>query len=120
MSSKNISGAELEVMQVLWNCERPMKIQEVCDALTDSDWKYNTVGTLLQRMAEKGAVSAEKQGRVIYYTPLLDREDYKTAQTKSLVRRLYDGSVKDLAVALFKSDEMTPEDIEEIRQMFKL
>lgn len=116
----NLSASELEVMQVLWRTGEPMKIQDVCDALTDSDWKYNTVGTLLLRMAEKGAVASEKRGKAIYYSPLLDREEYKAAQTKSFVRRLYDGSARELAVSLFKSGDMTQDDIDEIRKMFNL
>ena len=42
-----ISEAELEVLQVLWEAEEPLKIQDVCDRLENKKWKYNTVGTLL-------------------------------------------------------------------------
>jgi len=116
----NISGAELEVMQVLWKADKPMKIQEVCDGLKHSDWKYNTVGTLLLRMSDKGAVSSEKINRTIYYTPILNEEDYKKMQTKQFIQKLYNGSVKELAVSLFKSEDMTEDDIDEIRKMFDL
>ncbi|MDO5398057.1 MAG: BlaI/MecI/CopY family transcriptional regulator [bacterium] len=115
-----ISSAELEVMQVLWRAGRPMKIQEVCDTLANNKWKYNTVGTLLLRMAEKGAVTSEKSGRTIYYTAVLDKDEYTDLQTKSLISKLYNGSVKELAVSLFKSKEMTKEDIDDIRKMFDL
>ena len=60
-----ISEAELEVLQVLWDAEEPLKIQDVCDRLENKKWKYNTVGTLLLRMAEKGAVVSEKKNRII-------------------------------------------------------
>lgn len=116
----NISGAELEVMQVLWKEKKPLKIQEVCDGLKNSEWKYNTVGTLLLRMADKGAVTSEKVGRTIYYTPVLNKEEYKNSQTKRFVQKLYNGSVKELAVSLFQSKDMTEADIEEIRKMFDL
>ena len=36
------------------------------------------------------------------------------------MQKLYNGSVKDLAVSLFRSDEMTDDDIDEIRRMFDL
>ena len=34
MSEKTteISGAELEIMQILWDGGKPLKIQEICDA----------------------------------------------------------------------------------------
>lgn len=115
-----ISGAELEVMQILWKNNRPMRVQEVCDELTEGKWEYRTVATLLIRMKEKGAVECEKHDKVNYYTPLLDKDSYTKSQTKSFIQKLYNGSVKDLAVSLFKSDEMSKDDIEEIRKMFNL
>lgn len=116
----NISSAELEVLQVLWEAERPLKIREVCDRLQKSNWTYNTVGTFLQRLEEKGAVTAAAEGRAKFYTPIIDRESYTQEQTKTLISRLYNGSVKDLAVSLFRSEDMTDDDIEEIRKMFNL
>lgn len=115
-----ISGAELEVMQILWKHNKPMKVQEVCDELPKGKWEYRTVATLLMRMKEKGAVKCHKESKANYYTPILDREAYTKSQTKSFVQKLYNGSVKDLAVSLFKSDEMSKDDIEEIRKMFNL
>ncbi len=43
-----------EDMQVLWKANKPMKIREICDELKNTAWKYNTVGTLLLRMNDKG------------------------------------------------------------------
>ena len=115
-----ISGAELMVMQVLWENNKAMKVQEVCDELKSQNWEYRTVATLLLRMKEKGAVTMTKVNNVNYYTPVLDKEAYTKLQTKTFVQKLYNGSVKDLAVSLFKSDEMSEEDIEEIRKMFNI
>ncbi len=118
--ANEISGAELEVMQILWKSNKPMCVQDVCDALENKKWEYRTVATLLIRMREKSAVECEKRDKVNYYTPLLDKDDYTKSQTKTFVQKLYNGSVKDLAVSLFNSEEMTKEDIEEIRKMFDL
>ena len=117
---QEISGAELEVMQILWKADGPMKVQDVCDALESDKWAYKTVATLLLRMEEKGAVVSEKVGKANCYTPVLDKEEYTESQTRNFIDKLYNGSVKDLAVSLFKSNDMTPEDIEEIRKMFDL
>lgn len=115
-----ISGAELEIMQILWKHNKAMKVQEVCNELPNNKWEYRTVATLLMRMKEKGAVKCYKENKANYYTPMLDKDSYTKSQTKSFVQRLYNGSVKDLVVSLFKSDEMLKDDIEEIRKMFDL
>ena len=118
MKKNSISSAELEIMQVLWRSDRAMSVQEVHKSL--SKWAYKTVATLLMRLHEKGAVSVEKIGKANYYTALIDKEAYKKEQTRTLISDLYDGSVKELAVSLLKSDGMTQEDIEDIRKMFEL
>jgi len=118
--NKEISTAELEIMDVLWRAERSMSIQEVCDCIEGAKWKYNTVGTMLLRLAEKGAVSSEKVNRVILYLPILKKEDYKKEQTTKLISKLYGGSARELAVSLVGSGQMTKDDIEELRKMFDL
>lgn len=118
--SFSISGAELEVMEVLWKADKPLSIQSVLDGIKDEKWKYNTVGTMLLRLAEKGAVKSQKESRVIYYSAVLKREEYKKEQTQKLVSRLYGGSARELAVSLIGSGEITKEDIQEIRKMFDL
>ncbi|WP_312093583.1 BlaI/MecI/CopY family transcriptional regulator [Aminipila sp.] len=115
-----ISEAELEVIKVLWKTDKPMTAQEVCDTVVNKEWKYTTVSTLLSRLVEKGAVAYDKKGKLYLYYPIIKKEEYKQAQTKNLVTKLYDGSVKKLAVSLFKAGEMSADDIEEIKKMFNL
>lgn len=115
-----ISAAELEVMQVLWSVDRPLRVQEVCDLLPKNRWKYKTVATLLMRMEEKGAVASSKEGKANLYRPLLEREAYQREQTKNFVDRLYNGSVRDLAVSLLHGGGLSEADVEEIRKLFQL
>ena len=118
--NRSISEAELEIMEVLWKAEGPLTIQAICDSIDGEKWKYNTVGTMLLRLAEKGAVSFEKIGRVIYYSPLLKREDYKKEQTSQLISKLYNGSARELAVSILGSGEISAEDLDEIKKIFNL
>lgn len=119
MKTKDISSAELTVMKTLWDNGGAMTVHEVCDALVDSSWKYKTVATLLLRLEEKGAVKSEKGGRSRLYTAVLDRKKYTKCKTKSFIDGLYDGSVRKLVASLVH-DEMSEEDVEEIRKMFDL
>lgn len=118
--NRSISEAELEIMEVLWKESKPLTIQAICDSIDGEKWKYNTVGTMLLRLADKEAVSFEKIGRVIYYSPLLKREDYKKEQTSQLISKLYNGSARELAVSILGSGEITAQDLDEIKKMFNL
>ena len=58
-----ISEAESVVMDVLWRTH-PLGAEEVVAALADSrHWLEATIKTLLNRLLNKGAIAAEKEGR---------------------------------------------------------
>jgi BlaI family penicillinase repressor len=118
--SPEISESELEIMKVLWAKKRPLSVQDVCDEMIDREWKYSTVATLLGRMVKKGAIAGKKKGYLYYYTPLLDEKEYKIAQAKKFVNKLYAGSVKNLVACLFENQELSDEEIVELRELFDL
>ena len=97
-----------------------MTAQDISEREEMKKWKYSTIATLLKRMYEKGAVTYEKRGRYFYYSPLIDEREYKTEQTKSLVSRLYNGSVKNLVAALFENKQLSDDDVKDIKDMFDL
>ena len=117
---KNISDAEFEIIRVLWAAREPVTAQYISEQEEMKKWKYSTIATLLKRMYEKGAVTYEKRGRYFYYSPLIDEKAYKSEQTKSLISRLYNGSVKNLVAALFENNQLESGDIREIKDMFDL
>lgn len=116
----NITEAELEIMNVLWAAKEPMTAQQVSDVLKSKEWKYSTIATLFSRMVDKGTVTYEKRGRFFYYTPAVDEKEYKVSETKNFIRNLYNGSVKNLVASLFESKQMSADDIDEIKKLFKL
>ena len=114
----NISDAELEVMKVIWNKNRPITSLDIGEAFENKGWKKTTIGTFLTRLVEKGALSAEKQGKLYYYTPLISRKEYRKSQTKNLISSLYGGSIKDFAVSLFEEQTISDEELKELRAIF--
>lgn len=116
----NISEAELEIMKVLWSSQKPVTAQDVSGILENKAWKYSTIATLFSRLVEKGAVSYEKKGRFFYYTPLISEKEYQQVQTKNFVSKLYNGSVKNLVVSLFENQQVSEQDLEELKKRFDL
>jgi len=115
----NISEAELEVMKVIWSKNKPVTSLDIIEAFEYKGWKKTTIGTFLTRLVEKGALFAEKQGKLYYYTPLISQKEYRKFQTKNLILSLYNGSVKDFAVALFKEQKLSEDDIKELKAIFE-
>ena len=66
-----ISEAEWEVMKTFWSKAVPCTANEIFDALGSfSDWKPNTVKTLVTRLVKKGALGFRER-RVYWYYPLI-------------------------------------------------
>ena len=118
--AEKISGSELEVMKLLWQKEDALPITEIREELQKSrGWEPATIKTLVSRLVGKGVVLQEKKN-VYYYSPLISENEYNTWATKDLISRLYHGSARDLVAALVHSNGLTKEDIEELRQMFRV
>lgn len=112
-----ISGAELEVMNVLWRNPR-LAASDVFDALGDhKDWNIRTVKTLLARLVEKGALATEQQGRRYLYTPQVAQHDYKARAARQFVDRVFSGRAAPLVAHLAESEGLTDEDIAELEQL---
>jgi len=111
---RHLPDAELRVMQIVWSLTPPVTAGEV-QKNADTDWKATSVLTFLSRLCEKGFLKCKKEGRQNYYTPLVLKDDYLQNEGKSFVKRMYNGSVKNLVASLSDAGALTAEDISELR-----
>ena len=113
----SISDAESLVMDVLWN-DDPLSAEEVVAALAKTtDWQEPTIKTLLNRLLNKGAIAAERDGRRYLYRPLLSRADYVHSESKSLLDRLFDGRVAPLVAHFSERRKLSKKDIAELKRL---
>ena len=113
----DIQGAELTVLQVLWEAGEPLPLAAILDTLhIRRGWADSTVKTLLRRLQEKGAVTLQKRG---VYAAAIAREDYRGAANHSFLQKLYQGSAKSLVASLVQEGKLTQEDIAELTNLFR-
>lgn len=112
-----ISEAESVVMEVLWAAS-PRSAEEVVEALAErQDWQEATIKTLLNRLLNKGAISAERDGRRYLYAPVLKREDWVRQQSSSLLDRLFGGRLAPLVAQFHAEQGLSEEDREALRAL---
>ena len=119
MKNISIGDAELEIMKVIWKSKEPITSLDIGKEVEDKGWKKTTIATFLTRLVEKGALSADKQGKLYYYTPLITENEYRKSQTKNLIKTLYNGSVRDFAVSFFEEQKLSDKDIQELKAIFE-
>ena len=112
-----ISDAEAVVMEVLWQ-RHPLGADEVVAALSArSDWAEPTIKTLLNRLLNKGAIRAERDGRRYLYAPVLTREAWVARQSEGLLERLFGGRVAPLVAHFSERGKLSESDIAELKKL---
>ena len=114
-----ISEAESAVMEVLW-ARSPLAAEEIVAALAESrDWQEPTIKTLLNRLLNKGAIEAEREGRRYLYSPLLQRADWLLQESRGLLDRLFEGRVAPLVAHFSAQRKLSRKDIAELRKLLE-
>lgn len=118
--AEKISDSELEIMSVLWEAGKPLPIADIRKAVqARKGWEPTTIKTLVQRLYQKGIIGQEKRENFYYY-PLVGEREYNDWATGNLIRKVYRGSAKELVAALVHSESLSAEDIEELRDFFRM
>ena len=114
---KRLGDAELEIMLAVWAAGEPVPASYVRERLRGSrDWPLPAVLTSLNRLVEKGFLACEKRGRGNRYRPLISESDYKAAEGRGLIDRLYGSSFTGMVAALYDGRAIGRDDLEELRQ----
>lgn len=113
---KRLSEAEQDIMMVIWQAGGTVSSSYVQEKLQDTrGWKKTSVLTFLTRLARKGYVKQEKDGKTNVYTPLLSYETYSGREGKQILERMYQNSVRNFVAALVDGEELEEADLRELR-----
>jgi BlaI family penicillinase repressor len=112
-----ISDAEWRVMKALWE-RAPRTANEVVEALrSGTDWSPRTIKTLLSRLLKKGALGHRQEGRRYLYYPKVDEDACVRSESRTFVRRVFDGAAKPAMATLIEQEDLTPQEIAELRRL---
>ncbi len=101
-------------MDVFWRLGEATAEQvraDLPDPLHDS-----TIRTLLRVLVSKGYLTQESSGKAFVYRPAIDRDKAQTRALSSLLARFFGGSAEGLVLRLIEDEQLTPEQLDEIRR----
>ena len=112
---KNISEAELEVMQVLWQKGESTSLEIISEVKKKKEWKNNTIMTLVTRLVNKEFIDVIREDKsLLVYKPKVSEYDYKSKETNNFIEKLYSGSINNMLVAFAKSKKLSKKDLEDL------
>jgi len=114
-----ISDSEKMLMDVLWSSSPKTARDIIAELDPELEWHEKTVKTLLNRLLKKDAVGFEKQGREYLYFPVLKQQEYIKGASESFLNRVFNGNVSSLVAAFTKSENLSTEDISELKSLLK-
>lgn len=91
---KVLGPLEAEVMRILWGARGPLSVRDVLDRLNRprrSALAYTTVMTVMSRLAEKGILRRQPEGRGYRYEPAV--RDAAEIAVRSVVRDFGESAV---------------------------
>ena len=119
MEPIRIKNSEWNVLNCLWK-KSPQTVMQLVARLGESvGWAKSTTITTLRRMEEKGLVHCEIIGKGKSYTPAVEQENAVISETRSFLDRVYQGSVSLMMSAMAKRQELTTEDLAELRKILE-
>jgi len=116
-SIPKIAESEWRIMQVLWEYG-PQTANEVVSALSGKvKWKPRTIKTLISRLVKKGAVKVTEEGYRYRYSAAVDESACVHSETKSFVRRVYQGAMKPALAAFIEDADLSDKEIDDIQNI---
>lgn len=114
-----LTDAELRLMQIIWE-KGEATVNDVLDALPeDQTLAYNSVLTIMRILETKGYLGHRKEGRAHVYLPLVTEKQARKKAVRHMVSNFFNNSPELLLLSLVENDEITPEEIEKLKEMIK-
>ena len=112
---KNLFDSEAKVMEIIWS-RGPLSAKEISLIAADSiGWNKNTTYTVIKKLEAKGFIRRDEPGFIC--TPLVTQSEIQKKEAASLLDKVFGGSRKALFSALLEDENLTDDEIEELRNL---
>src|SRR5690349_18644543 len=98
-------------MRVLWRRGEASTADVAAELGEERGLKHTTVATLLTRLEKRGVVGQRRDGRQLFYRPLVDEAEVRRSMVADLLGALFGGNAQELVAHLVKESEIAPGDL---------
>ena len=114
-----LTKAEWTIIKAVWNGE-PCTAPEIQERLQkETQWTYSTVRTLMERMAAKGLLTAEKVRNQTLYRSAVTREQAQRSELLYALKNAFNGALTPMVQCLLETESLSPQDLAELESLIK-
>ena len=106
-------------MKVVWSRGSATVRDVYEELLAKRKVAYTTVMTMMGVLEGKGHLHKTAGEKAYVYQPVRPKQEVIGGMVSDFVSRVFNGSAKPLLLHLVESEQVSPEEIEEIRRMLK-
>ena len=111
--SEMLTQREAQIMDVLWRLSAATA--DEIRAELPGEPHDSTVRTLLRVLEGKGFVVHDTRGKTFVYRAAAPRDKVQRKALRSFLARLFGGSAEDLVLRLLEDEQITPEQLAQLR-----
>ena len=103
-------------MELIWQQKELTTAKQISlIASEEIGWNKNTTYTVLKKLVTKGAINRLEPNFIC--EPLITREQVQLDETRKLIDKLYDGSLKTFFASFLKKEHLSQEEITELKDI---
>jgi BlaI family penicillinase repressor len=114
-----LTQAEWQIMNALWE-KHPATARDIMSRLPKNvKWAYTTLKTMLSRLAEKEAVSEQKQSNMSVYEPLVSQRKARLSAFRLFLDQSFDGAMGPLMHFMLEEQKLNTKQKKELIEILQ-
>lgn len=115
---KELTKAEEQVMQYLWNIGKGF-LKDIVNQFPNPQPASTTVATVIKGLVDKGFVGYETFGKSNEYFPLVEKKDYARTSLNKMVKSFFGNSVNRFSSFFARENKLSIAELEHLKQMIE-
>ncbi len=113
MKIKELTKAEEQVMQLLWQLEEAI-VKDIIALMPDPKPAYNTVSTVVRVLEGKGFIDHKAYGNSHVYFPLISESQYKKFTFDKMMSNYFSNSYESLVSFIADEKKLGVKELDEL------
>ncbi|GGB02966.1 MULTISPECIES: BlaI/MecI/CopY family transcriptional regulator [Mucilaginibacter] len=116
MRIKELTKAEEQVMQILWQLKEAI-VKDIIEEMPEPKPAYNTVSTVVRVLEGKGFIDHKAYGNSHVYFPLISDAEYKKFTFDKMMKNYFSNSYQSLVSFIVDEKNISVKELDELTSL---